>query len=165
MEASTPPSAPAAKSKKPVFLVLGSLLAVIVLGAVVYFATHTSKEDKALQAVCASRADIKDRVNALASTTVANFTLDGFKQNVGAISSDLSTIRANQSKLEPSRKQQVQAANQQFANSVTTTLKSLGTSLSISNAQEKLKAAGQELVSSYQQTLQPVDCSGVDITG
>jgi biopolymer transport protein ExbB/TolQ len=167
MEAATPQPDPVAKSSgsgnKTVSMVIGSLLVVVILGLIVFFATRQSDEDKALQAVCTSRADIQARVESLASTTVTNFTLEGFKQNVQGFSNDVSTIRSNQSKLKADRKQEVQAANQAFETSVTTTLKSLGTSLSISNAQEKLKTAGQQLVSSYKETLQPVDCSGVDI--
>ncbi|MBJ7355524.1 MAG: hypothetical protein JHC98_11930 [Thermoleophilaceae bacterium] len=164
MEASTPPADPVAKSNRTVLIVIGSLLVVIILGLVVYLATRQSEEEKALQAVCTSRADIQKRVESLASTTVTNFTLNGFKENVQGISNDVSTIRANEAKLNPNRKQEIQAANQAFETAVTTTLKSLGTSLSISNAQDKLKTAGQELVNSYKETLAPVDCSGVDIT-
>lgn len=163
MEASTPQPDPVAKSNKTVFIVIGSLLVVIVLGLVVFFATRQSEEDKALQAICTSRADIQKRVESLASTTVTNFTLNGFKENVQAISNDVSTIRTNQSKVKPDRKQEIQAANQAFETAVTSTLKSLGTSLSISNAQDKLKTAGEQLISSYKTTLEPVDCSGVDI--
>jgi uncharacterized protein HemX len=162
MEASTPQPDPVAKSNKTVFIVIGSLLVVIILGLVVFLATRQSEEDKALQAVCSSRADIQKRVESLASTTVTNFTLNGFKENVQGISNDVSTIRTNQSKLKPDRKQEIQAANQAFESAVTSTLKGLGTSLSISNAQDKLKTAGEQLVSSYKTTLEPVDCSGVD---
>lgn len=163
MEASTPKPDPVAQSNKTVLIVLGSLLVVVLLGLVVYFATRQSKEEKALQAVCTSRADIEKRVESLASTTVTNFTLNGFKENVQGIANDVSTIRTNQAKLEPDRKQKIQAANQAFESDVTSTLKSLGTSLSINNAQDKLKTAGEQLVNSYKQTLASVDCSGVDI--
>ena len=164
MEASTPQPDPVAKSNRTVFIVIGSLLVVVLLGLLVFFLTRESEEDKALQAVCTSRADIQKRVESLASTNVTNFTLNGFKENVQGISNDVSTIRSNQSKLNPDRKQEIQAANQQFETAVTTALKGLGTSLSLSNVQDKLKTAGQELVSSYKSTLEPVDCSGVDIS-
>jgi hypothetical protein len=95
-------STPPAKGSKTALLVLGSLLAVVILGAVVYFATRTSKEDEALQAVCSARADIKTRVNDLASTTVTTFTLEGFKENVGGITNDVSIIRAAQAELKRS---------------------------------------------------------------
>jgi hypothetical protein len=152
-----------ASNRKVLPLIIGSLIAVIVLGAVVYFATRTSKEDEALQAVCGARADIKSRVTDLASTTITNFTLEGFKENVSGITNDVGVIRAAQADLKPNRKAEIQAANQQFESAITTTLKSLGTSLSITNAQEKLKTAGQELISTYKETLAPVDCSGVDV--
>lgn len=164
MEASAPAPDPVAKSNKTVFIVLGSLLVVIILGLVVFFVTRESEEEKALQAVCSSRADIQKRVESLASTNVTNFTLNGFKENVQGISNDVATIRENQDKLNPNRKQEIQAANQQFEEAVTTSLKSLGTSLSLSNVQDKLKTAGEDLVNSYKTTLEPVDCSGVDIS-
>ncbi|MGK2877586.1 MAG: hypothetical protein ACSLFF_03255 [Solirubrobacterales bacterium] len=164
MESSAPQPDPVSKSNKTVFLVLGSLLVVIALGLIVFFVTRESEEEKALTAVCTARADIQKRVESLASTTVTNFTLNGFKENVSGISNDVATIRDNEAKLNPDRKQEIQAANQQFETAVTDTLKSLGTSLSLSNAQDKLKAAGQELVNSYKETLEPVDCSSVDIS-
>jgi uncharacterized protein HemX len=156
-------STPPAKGSKTALLVLGSLLAVVILGAVVYFATRTSKEYEALQAVCSARADIKTRVNDLASTTVTTFTLEGFKENVGGITNDVSIIRAAQAELKPNRKAEIKAANQQFESAITTTLKGLGSGLSAENAEDKLKSAGQELVSTYKATLEPVDCNGVDI--
>lgn len=164
MEASTPAPDPAKKSNKIVALVLGAILVVVALGLAVFFVTRESEEEKALQAVCSARADIQTRVESLASTTVTNFSLDSFKENVQGISNDVSTIRTNSAKLNPNRKQELQQANQEFESAVTSTLKSLGTSLSLQNAGDKLKTAGQQLVSSYKETLQPVDCDGVDIS-
>lgn len=164
MEASTPAPDPAKQSNKIVGIVLGSILVVVALGLIVFFATRQSEEEKALQAVCKSRADIQSRVDELASTTLTNFTLSGFKENVQGISNDVSTIRTNSDKLNPNRKQELQQANQEFETTVVSTLKGLGTVTSISDAQDKLKAAGQQLVDSYRQTLEPVDCSGVDIS-
>lgn len=164
MEASTPAQDPAKKSNKIVGIIVGSLLVVIALGLIVFFATRQSEEEKALQAVCKARADIQTRVQDLASTDITNFTLNGFKENVQGISNDVSTIRTNSAKLNPNRKQELQQANQEFEDAVTTSLKGIGTSLSVNNVQDKLKSAGQQLVESYKQTLQPVDCSGVDIS-
>lgn len=163
MEASAPQGDPVAGSNRIAWIIVGSLFVVVALGLIVYFATRESPEEKALQAVCTARADIEARVESLASTTVTNFTLNGFKENVNGIASDLKTIKDNQANLEPNRKQQIQQANQQFEQEVTSTLKSLGTSLSIDNAQQKLETAGRQLIDSYKQTLKPVDCSGVDI--
>ncbi len=162
MEASTPAPDPVAKSNRTVMIVLGSILLVVVLGLIVFFVTRTSKEEKALQAVCTARQDIQTRVDNLASTTVTNFTVDGFKSDVNGIVQDLKTIKDNQADLDPDRKQQIQQANEQFGSEVSSTLRSLGTSLSLENAQAKLKSAGEQLVESYKTTLQPVDCSGVD---
>lgn len=163
MEAATPAPGPVAKSNKTVLMILGSIVVVLALGLIAYFATRTSAEEKALQAVCTARADVQQRVESLAATTVTNFTINGFKANVNGIATDLKTIKDNQAKLKPDRKQQIQQANNRFGSEVTNTLRSLGTSLSIDNAQEKLKTAGQQLIQSYKDTLGPVDCSGVDV--
>jgi flagellar basal body-associated protein FliL len=163
MEASAPEPNPVAKSNKTVLIVLGSILAVVAIGLVVFFATRTSKEEKALQAVCTARADIKTQVNNLASTNVSNFTVNGFKASVNSIRADLQTIKDNQADLGKDRKAEIQQANSQFTSSVTSTLKSLGTSLSINNAQDKLKQVGQGLISAYQSSLEPVDCTGVKL--
>lgn len=145
-------------------IVLGSILVVVALGLIVFFATRQSEEEKALQAVCKSRADIQLRVDELASTTLTNFSVASFKENVEGISNDVSTIRTNSDKLNPNRKQELQQANQEFETTVVSTLKGLGTVNSVSDAQDKLESAGQQLVDSYKQTLAPVDCSGVDIS-
>lgn len=163
MEASNSAPDPVAKSNKTVLIVLGSLLLVVVLGLIVYFVTRTSPEEKALQAVCTARQDISKRVDSLAQTNLANFTLDGFKADVNGIMDDLRTIKDNEAKLKPDRKQQIQQANQEFTNEVSNTLSTLGRSLSLENAKTKLESAGKELVTSYKQTLAPVDCSGVKI--
>ncbi|MFT4049252.1 MAG: hypothetical protein QM648_05360 [Solirubrobacterales bacterium] len=167
MEASAPSPDPVAdpvsQSNKIVLIVFGSILAVAALGLVVYFATHTSKEEKALQAVCTARADIATRVQNLASTTVTNFTVDGFKDDVNGIASDLKTIKNNQADLGVDRKAQIQQANAKFGSAVTGILKSFGTSLSIANAKEKFQTAGQQLIASYKQTLEPVDCTGIKL--
>lgn len=163
MEASQPAPDPVAKSNKTVAIVLGSILVVVALGLIAYFATRQSPEEKALAAVCTARADIQQRVENLSSMTVSNFTLNGFKADVNGIANDLKTIKNNQAELKPDRRAQIQQANSQFGSAVTSTLKSLGTSLSLENAEAKLKTAGQQLVDTYKTTLQPVDCSGVDI--
>jgi hypothetical protein len=162
MEASGPTPDPVKKSNKIVFYVLGAVLAIVIVVAAVLLLTKQSESEKALAAVCTSRADIEKRVNSLASTSITNFTVNGFKENINGIQTDLNTIKDNQSKLEPNRKAQIEAANTAFTNSLKSTASDLGTSLSVSNAKAKITAAGQQLVASYKSTLQPVDCNGVD---
>ncbi len=162
MEASSPAPDPVAKSNRTVLVVLGSILLVVVVGLVVYFVTRTSEEDKALQAVCSSRSDIQKRVDSLASISPATFTLDQFKSDISGIQNDLKTIKDNEQKLNPDRKAEIQQANEAFKNSVTSTLSSLGTSISVTNAKDKLADAGKQLVESYKTTLAPVDCTGVE---
>jgi flagellar basal body-associated protein FliL len=163
MEAASPTPDPVTKSNKTVLIVLGSILLVVVLGLAVFFATRSSAEEKALQAACTARADIADRVESLASTSITNFTVNGVKNDVTAIYSDLKTIQANESKLHKNRRQEFKQANQEFATAIKSTLSDLGTNLSIDNAADKLATAGKELISSYKETLEPVDCSGVKL--
>lgn len=165
MEASEPKSDPVARSNRTVLLILGSVLVVVLLGVIVFLVTRTSEEEKALQAVCGARQDIAERVDRLAATNVANFTLDGFRADVSGIGNDLRTIKENEPKLGVDRKQQITQANQQFGSEISNVLSTLGRSLSLENAEAKLKTAGQQLVESYKQTLAPVDCSGVDTSG
>lgn len=154
---------PVSKSNKTVLLVVGSLLVVVVLALVVYFVTRTSPEEKALQAVCTARQDISKRVDSLAQTTLANFTLEGFKADLNGIKNDVQIIQENEAKLKPNRKQQIQQANQEFKSEVSSILSQLGRSLSLENAKDKLETAGTDLVASYQRTLALADCSGVKI--
>jgi flagellar basal body-associated protein FliL len=153
---------PESKSNKTVFIVVGGLLLVAVLAVAVYFLTKESKEEKALQAVCGARQDIKAKVVSLATTTPQTFTLEKFKSDVTGITDDLETIKTNEAKLKPNRKQEIQAANEQFKDALTTTITGLGTSISVKNAKTKFAEAGQELITSYKNTLEPVDCTGVD---
>ena len=60
--------------------------------------------------------------------------------------------------LSDERKQQVESATQAFAAEVETVAADLRSDLSLSGAQAKLQAAGQQLASSYQQAFATVDC-------
>ena len=165
MEASPPAQDPVKKSNRTVLYIFGGLLLIVAIVAGVFLLTRQSEEEKALEAVCTSRADIAKRVDNIASTGITDFTVNGFKENISGIQNDLKTIKANDAKLNPNRKQEIQSATTEFTNSLTSIAKNLGTDLSLSNAQTKLEQAGTELVSSYKASLEPVDCSGVDTGG
>jgi hypothetical protein len=120
-----------------------------------------SKEEKALATVCNSRATIKKNVDELTAITPATFTLDGVKGNLSAIQDSLKSIKAAQPDLGPTPKQQIQTANQTFGDAVTSSVKQLGTSLSVTGIQKNVTTAAQNLASAYQQAFEPVDCSSV----
>lgn len=162
MEASAPNSDPVKKSNRTVLYAVLGLIAIALVVVAVLLLTQKSEEEKALEAVCTSRADIAKRVDSIASTAITDFTVNGFKENITGIQNDLKTIRANQEKLNPDRKGQIESATTQFTNSLTEIANNLGTNLSISNVTQKVEQAGSDLVTSYKAALEPVDCSGVD---
>lgn len=162
MEASTPAPDPVSSSNRKVFIGLGVLVLVIVAVVAVVLLTGESEEEKALTAVCEARENIQENVQEIAGLSVANFTLDGFRESVDEIREDIKTIQANRDKVNPDRKQEIDQANQAFQTAFTDTIKGLGTSISINNAKDKLSTAGSDLAAAYQSAYGPVDCSGVD---
>lgn len=120
-----------------------------------------SKEEKALATVCSARATIKTNVDELTALTPATITLNGVKENLTAIQNSLKSIKAAQPDLGQTPKQQIAEANSTFSSAVTSSVKQLGTSLSLSGLEENVTTAAQELADAYQQALEPVDCSSV----
>jgi hypothetical protein len=118
-----------------------------------------SKQEKAQKQVCSARADIQKQVAQLQSLTATSATRNGVKDNLNAIKDDLNKIADAQSQLGSDRKNQVQAANEKFVSEFQSIVGDLGTNLSVSGAKPKLRAATQQLASTYQATFAKVDCS------
>jgi len=118
-----------------------------------------SKSDKAQSQVCDARADISKQVDTLKGLTVSTATVDQVQKSLQAIIDDLGQIASAQKDLADDRKDEVQAANKDFANSVQTIVTSLGKNLSVSNAQTQLESALRQLASSYEDTFAKVDCT------
>ena len=137
---------------------LGLLVAGLVLIAATAFGCGESDAEKAQTQVCDARADLKKQVDELAALTPATATADGVKANLDAIENDLNQMKDAQGDLSDERKQQVESATQAFAAEVETVAADLRSDLSLSGAQAKLQAAGQQLASSYQQAFATVDC-------
>lgn len=140
-----------------------SRLALLVAGLLLIAATAVgcgeSDAEKAQTQVCDARADIKKQVDALAALTPATATADGVKANLDAIEKDLSQMKDAQGDLNEDRKQQVESATQEFSSEVDAVASGLRSDLSLSGAQSKLQASGQQLKSSYEQALARIDCS------
>ena len=137
---------------------LGLLVAGLLLIAATAFGCGESDAEKAQTQVCDARADLKKQVDELAALTPATATVDGVKANLDAIENDLNQMKDAQGDLSDERKQQVESATQAFAAEVETVGADLRSDLSLSGAQAKLQAAGQQLASSYQQAFAKVDC-------
>jgi hypothetical protein len=135
----------------------------IVLALLMLMATVTgcgaSAEEKAQDNVCAARDDIRKQVEDLGTLTASTATVQGVQEKLSAIQNDLKTISDARADLSADRKQQVEAANQQFSQQLTAIVAGLGSDLSLSGAGQQLKAAAQQLVDSYQQTFAKIDCS------
>ncbi|MGH2907043.1 MAG: hypothetical protein ACRDKI_09800 [Solirubrobacterales bacterium] len=138
-----------------------SMLVLAVACALVAAGCGKSKEEKALATVCSARADIQKNVGELTSYSATTVTLNGVKGNLTAIQDDLKTIRDAQPDLGPTPKQQVSQALSSFGDAVTSSVKQLGTSLSISGLESNLKKSTSQLESSFQQALEPIDCNSI----
>ena len=137
---------------------LGLLVVGLLLIAATAFGCGESEAEKAQTQVCDARADLQKQVDDLAALTPATATADGVKANLSAIENDLNQIKDAQGDLSGERKQQVESATQEFAAEVETVAADLRSDLSLSGAQAKLQAAGQQLASSYQQAFAKIDC-------
>jgi type VI protein secretion system component VasK len=169
MEASTPaPESaptpdPVSSSNKTVAIIAGVVLVVVAVGLIIFFATRQSEEEKALQAVCTSRAEIEQSVTELSGTNVGNFSIDNVKSELDTIRNGIKTIQANEPKLGVDRRAQIKAANQAMANSIKQAANDFIVTSSVNETTANLKAAGQDLVDAYNQSLQPIDCTGVEL--
>lgn len=134
-----------------------STIAVVTL-ALALGACGESAEEKAQTKVCDARADIGKQIDELKNLTPATATVDGVKQNLQAIKSNLNEISEAQSDLSGDRRSEVEAANKEFASSVKeTTSQALG-SVSASDTKAALVASLEQLQTSYQAALAPLDC-------
>ena len=118
-----------------------------------------SAEKKAQNQVCAARADIQKQIDELQGLTLSTASVDGVTANLQAIRNDVGKIRDAQGNLNDERKKQVQAANQEFSQQVSSIVATVGRSLSVSDAETQLRSALTQLANSYKQTLGKVDCS------
>jgi tRNA/tmRNA/rRNA uracil-C5-methylase (TrmA/RlmC/RlmD family) len=136
-----------------------SASATLLLSALALAACGESAQEKAKAQVCNARADISKQISTLSGLTVSANSLPQAKTSVEAIAGDLTKIKAAQANLDPSRKQQVEAATHTFETQLSSAVTSLVATLSLSNAATQVSSALTELVTGYKQTLAPISCS------
>jgi hypothetical protein len=124
-------------------------------------AAKQSPEENAQATVCDARADIGKQVDELKGLTAATVTKDAVTQSLDAIKNDLNDIAGAQSELSGDRRDEVEAANKAFASSVEGIASQVLRSLSVSDAKAALVAALDQLATSYDETLAPLDCGRV----
>ena len=133
---------------------------VVALLALALGACGESDEEKAMNTVCDARDDIANQVDELNSLTPATVTADAVTQNLDAIQNDLNDIADAQSDLSDDRRSEVEAATNEFTGTVKNVASDVGTgSLSASDAKARVVTGLQQLESSYQKALAPLDCS------
>jgi Tfp pilus assembly protein PilP len=117
-----------------------------------------SKEDRAQSDVCAARASIQKSIDSLKVLTPSTATTDEIRQHLGAIRKDLGTMRSAQGDLNADRRNQVQAANAQFAETITAVAQTVLRSTSAEQAATEVKQGADKLQATYQSALSPIDC-------
>src|SRR3954454_4627303 len=117
-----------------------------------------SSEDKAKTSFCDARSDLKSQVEKLQSLTVSTATADGVQGSLKAIESDRQKMGNAQADLDNSRKSQAEQARQDFSSQISATASTIGKSPSLSQAATQLKAALQQLATTYKQTYAKIDC-------
>ncbi len=117
-----------------------------------------SAQEKATSQVCDARADISKQVDTLSALTPTTATTDQISSSLKAIGTDLKQIANAQGDLNDERASQVKDANQQFSSTVKSTLSTVVTSTSASDAKQQLSSALSALKTSYQDTFAKVDC-------
>ncbi len=163
MEASANNPDPVAKSNKTVAIALGAIVVVVVVGLIAFFALRTSPEEKALQSFCESRVSVQQHVESLATMTPTTVTLDAIKSDLDAIRDGVATMRQNEQELGVDRKSQIRQATGTFFSQLGSIGSSLLRSTSVDDARKAVETAGAQLLASYEETLAPIDCSGVDV--
>jgi hypothetical protein len=136
--------------------IAGVLLLLVVAGTTV--GCGESDEEKAQNEVCDARDDIGKQVNELADLTLSTATVEGVQGNLNAIQDDLNKIADAQGNLNDQRRQEVESANEEFKSELESIAGGLTSDLSLSGAEQKLRNAAQQLVSSYKQTFAQIDC-------
>jgi hypothetical protein len=118
-----------------------------------------SQEESAQQTVCDARQDISNEIDTLKGITPATFSADTVSESVSAIRSALSQIKGARGDLSDARRQEIESANQAFESQVRDVAQQIGTGAAGTDAASTIRAAAQQLASSYEQTFARIDCS------
>ena len=136
-------------------------LAALGLITVALAACGESAQEKAKAQVCGARANISKEITKLSELPISPNLPSEIKSGAEAIGKNLTTIKNEQDKLAPARKEQVQTASRKFADEVSSIVNGLLStkSLNLITADSQLKSAAIELKGSYKAALAPINCS------
>jgi hypothetical protein len=156
--------APLPDAARPGIVVLmphrtAALLIALLLPVAVAAGCGESAADKAQDDVCAARDDIGKQVDELKGLTLTSATTSQVTDSLRSIRDDLSKIADAQGELSDDRRQEVQAANEQFRTALRDTAASVGKSLSVESAADQVKQSLEQLAASYKSSFARIDCS------
>jgi hypothetical protein len=144
-------------------LALGAALATCVLGVV---GCGESSEEKAAKQVCAATAEISAQVEKLKALPISLGFIAEAQKSVEAIDKSVTKIKDAEPKLEPTHREEVNAANRTLATeltTITTAVISAAKSSSdlegaIKRAEPQIKAALNKLAVNYKKAFEALKC-------
>jgi hypothetical protein len=131
----------------------------VVAGSLLLASCGESTQEKAKAQVCNARGDISKQINTLSGLTLTSSSVAAAKASFEGIGRDLTQIKNAQSKLDPTRRAQVESASRSFETDVRSIASSLASNLSPSNAEAQFKSALSQLATAYKQALAPINCA------
>ena len=137
-------------------------LAAVVLASVALTAAgcgSDSAQERAQSKVCDARANIQKSIDSLKDLSLSTATADGIRTQLEGIRKDLGTIRDAQGDLNQDRKNELQKANAEFADTIKSTAQTVLRSTSAQDAEAEIQKAADQLESTYKSTLSPIDCN------
>jgi PBP1b-binding outer membrane lipoprotein LpoB len=117
-----------------------------------------SDEANAQSQVCDARANIQKSIDSLQDLTLSTATADGIRTQLEGIRTDLGTMRDAQGDLSSDRRDQLQKANSEFADTIKSVAQTVLRSTSAQDASATVEQAADQLESTYKSTLSPIDC-------
>ena len=138
--------------------VLFSFLA-LALTAVVVGGCGESTQDKAKDTVCNSVKAINGSINSLKTLNAQTATADGITSDVTTIQDNLTKIKDAEKDLAADRKAQVSAAVTQFSAQLQSIGQGLTSNLTPANAKQQVTTAATQLGAAFTAALQPINCS------
>jgi hypothetical protein len=152
----------------PMFIVPGkpAALAALALSALALAACGESSEEKAAKSVCSSVAEVRTQLTKLQGLSIStNFPTEA-KTSFEAIGTSIGKIKESAPKLETARKEEVEAANRNFAletatitASVVSATKSGNLETGLKSVEGQIKGSLEKLSNDYKKAFEQLKCS------
>ena len=117
-----------------------------------------SRAEKAKAEVCKSRTEIHKQVEALEALTLSPSSISTAQSSFQKIEAELEKIKKEAPKLEGTTKTEAEEATSTFKSQISSIASSLTSNFNVATAETQFKAALEQLVKSYKQTLEKISC-------